>query len=175
MTSNGHKPNGNGAVPTTLGDSATRRPATQISVRKQYIKDLSFKNPGSPKSLTDVTVPHEIKIDVNVVAQPFGDNLHEVVLRVSCAAKHNDDTLFLVELAYGGLFALGNTPRERVPFVCMVECAHLLFPFARQVVAETTLGGGFPALFLDPLDFVQVYRQQHKPTPVPGGPALPRA
>ncbi len=42
----------------------------------------------------------------------------------------------------------------------LIECPRLLFPFAREIVATTVRNGGFPPLLLDPVDFVQLYRQK---------------
>ena len=42
----------------------------------------------------------------------------------------------------------------------MIECPRLLFPFARQIVAEAVRNGGFPPLYIDPIDFVALYRQR---------------
>ena len=36
----------------------------------------------------------------------------------------------------------------------------MLFPFARQIVADTVRNGGFPPLLIDPVDFVSLYRQR---------------
>jgi preprotein translocase subunit SecB len=42
----------------------------------------------------------------------------------------------------------------------MIEGPRLLFPFARQIIAEAVRNGGFPPLLLDPVDFVELYRQR---------------
>jgi preprotein translocase subunit SecB len=42
----------------------------------------------------------------------------------------------------------------------MIECPRLLFPFARQIVADCVRNGGFPPLFIDPIDFAALYRQR---------------
>jgi preprotein translocase subunit SecB len=44
--------------------------------------------------------------------------------------------------------------------VVMIECPRLLFPFARQMVADAVRNGGFPPLYIDPIDFVALYRQR---------------
>jgi preprotein translocase subunit SecB len=36
----------------------------------------------------------------------------------------------------------------------------LLFPFARQIVADATRNGGFPPLMIDPIDFAQMFQQR---------------
>ena len=68
--------------------------------------------------------------------------------------------LFSFELVYGGVFRVQNIPQDNVHPVVMIECPRLLFPFARQIVADAVRNGGFPPLFIDPIDFAQLYRQR---------------
>jgi preprotein translocase subunit SecB len=42
----------------------------------------------------------------------------------------------------------------------LIECPRLLFPFARQIMAEATRNGGFPPLMLDPIDFAAMYQRR---------------
>ena len=42
----------------------------------------------------------------------------------------------------------------------LVEAPRLLFPFARQIIAEASQNMGFPPLLLDPIDFGQAYYAQ---------------
>ena len=75
-------------------------------------------------------------------------------------AKSDDGPVFLVELAYGGLFELVNIPADSLQLLLQVECPRLLFPFARRVVADATRDGGFPPLMIDPIDFLTLYRRR---------------
>jgi preprotein translocase subunit SecB len=55
----------------------------------------------------------------------------------------------------------------------MIECPRLLFPFARQIVAEAVRNGGFPPLYIDPIDFVGLYRQKAEAEASTGAAAAP--
>lgn len=134
-------------------------PVQRISVRTQYIKDFSFENPAAPKSLADSAGAPKIQVNVDVEAKPLGQDHYEVALRVTANASREEGTIFVVELVYAGLFALENFPKDRLEAMCLVECPRILFPFARRVIADTTREGGFPPLFLDPIDFGRLYRQ----------------
>jgi preprotein translocase subunit SecB len=68
--------------------------------------------------------------------------------------------VFVLELAYGGVFVMANIPQESLQPLLLIECPRLLFPFVRRVVADVTRDGGFPPLMLDPIDFVSLYRQR---------------
>ena len=131
--------------------------APSIAVKAQYIQDFSFENPNAPGSLASDQAP-QVEIGVNVNARSVGGNDFEITLKITANAKHAGETAFLLELVYGGLFVLENIPQERRRALCLVECPPLLFPFARRIVADATRDGGFPPLFLGPIDFVKLYQ-----------------
>lgn len=149
-----------GASPQGGEAQARGQTGPSISVLGQYIKDLSFENPRAPESFgaeREKTPP--LNVAVNVAAKPAKENV-EVELRIEARAGDEGSVLFNVELVYAGLFRIQNVPNEQLqPFV-LIECPRLLFPFARQIVAETISSGGFPPLMLDPIDFTALYRQR---------------
>ena len=159
----------------TVGGEPNENPAAagaqpQLAIAAQYVKDLSFENPGAPQTLLPSTQAPQIEVGVDVQARQLTEDRFEVDLKISANAKRGDQTLFLVELHYAGLFQLRNIPRDSLQAVCLIECPRILFPFARRVVADATRDGGFPPLMLDPIDFVELYRRQAQQAGVPGGP-----
>lgn len=146
----------NGGAPE--GDAAQAGP--RLSILTQYVKDLSFENPRAPYGLQAGQPRPEIQIQVDVRAAAVGETQYEVVLDLNVNAKSGDNSVFLVELAYGGLFALENIPADSLQPLLLIECPRLLFPFARRVVADATRDGGFPPLMIDPIDFVQLFRRR---------------
>jgi len=44
----------------------------------------------------------------------------------------------------------------------MIDAPRLLFPFARAIIAEESRNGGFPPLYIEPIDFVALYTQKLK-------------
>ncbi len=140
------------------GAEAQAGEAPGMNIIAQYIKDLSFENPKAPQSLQPQGQP-KLDINVNVGATPFNDNQFEVTLTLSATAANDNMTLFAVELIYAGLFRVSGVPQEHLhPFV-LIECPRMLFPFARNILADATRNGGFPPLMLDPIDFAALYRQ----------------
>ncbi len=140
----------------------TTQPEEQLQpivVDGQYTKDLSFEAPETPDIFA---IMHEgapdIKIDVDVRAGIHGENSYEVLLSIKAQCKIADKTAFLCELVYGGLFTL-HLPEETLKPMLLIECPRLLFPFARNIIADCTRDGGFPPLMLNPIDFVTLYRQ----------------
>jgi preprotein translocase subunit SecB len=138
-------------------DNAVAMPTLQVLT--QYIKDLSFENPGAPETLAAGGQP-QIGIQINVGAKPLRETEFEVELKIEAKAELAGKTLFALELSYAGIFRAQNVAQETVhPFI-MIECPRMLFPFARQIVADTVRNGGFPPLMIDPVDFVTLYRQR---------------
>lgn len=135
-------------------------PAPQLNVLAQYIKDLSFENPHAPQSLAPQETAPNISIQVNVNARQLNDNDFEVGLQIEGSAGESSNLLFQFELDYAGVFKLQNVPQSEIHPVIMIECPRLLFPFARQVIADAVRNGGFPPLLLEPIDFIGLYRQR---------------
>ena len=131
-----------------------------LAVNAQYIKDLSFENPRAPASLVATGTQPQIDVNVNVNARGLQPNVYEVTLSIRADAKIGGEAAFIAELEYAGVFTLAGAPEEAVRPVLLIECPRLLFPFARQIVADVTRDGGFPPLFLNPIDFVALYRRQ---------------
>ncbi|MTJ84282.1 MAG: protein-export chaperone SecB [Telmatospirillum sp.] len=141
-----------------MTDNAEQMPPLQVNA--QYIKDLSFEVPGAPGIYGELapTAP-EISVRVDLSAAPLRENVFEVVLQLAVDAKVGEHTAFIVELSYGGVFTL-NLPQEHMQPVLLIECPRLLFPFARNIVADVTREGGFPPMMLQPIDFVTLFRSR---------------
>jgi preprotein translocase subunit SecB len=147
---------------TTNGGPA-EAPAPQLSVLAQYVKDFSFENPNAPQSLMPGQQP-QIGIQINVDARPLADSDVEVSLRLEGKAEHQGNIMFAFELTFAGVFRVQNVPQESLNAIVLIECPRLLFPFAREIIANAVRNGGFPPLLLDPFDFVALYRQRMEPS-----------
>jgi preprotein translocase subunit SecB len=142
-------------------DAMTGAGAPVIRVLAQYVKDLSFENPGLFSSQQGNTAPEiELGIDVRVEPGPPQDHVFAVELRLSAKAKRQETIVFIAELIYVGVFQLQDARREDMEAILLIECPRLLFPFARRIIADITREGGHPPLMIDPIDFVGLYRQQ---------------
>jgi len=131
-----------------------------LIVRAQYVKDLSFENPRAPLSLQSLKSQPAIQIAVSVGAAKIGEQDYEVVLTINAEAKEGEETAFVAELVYAGVFSVGAVAPEHVRPLLLIEGPRLLFPFARNVLADATREGGFPPLMLQPIDFVELYRRE---------------
>jgi preprotein translocase subunit SecB len=146
----------------TPGNGADQEQDLDISlmVKVQYTKDLSFENPSAPEVLTTNIEP-EVDINVNVEAAKLKNGDFEVILKISATAKTDKLTVFVTELVYAGVFTLGGElPEEVQAQILLIECPRILFPFARNIIADATRDGGFPPLMLQPIDFAQLFQEE---------------
>lgn len=146
-------------TPTPGNGSGEPNTAPQAATLAQYIKDLSVECPNSPQVFQWQEQPR-VDVQFNINTGKVADDVHEVVIRLEVSARSDSGVQFLIELSYAGLFGLRNVPDEAVPPFLLVEAPRLLFPFARQIIAEATQNTGFPPLLLDGIDFGAAYMAQ---------------
>jgi len=144
----------------TSGNGANNDQLPQLNVLIQYIKDFAFENPNAPRSLGPQEKSPNISIQVNVNARQLTETDFEVNVLLEGSAGEEAATLFKFELDYAGVFRIRNVPPAEVHPIVMIECPRLLFPFARQIIADSVRNGGFPPLFIDPIDFAALFRQR---------------
>jgi preprotein translocase subunit SecB len=142
----------NGAAPTP----------PVMRVLGQFIRDLSFENVLVQKGAEGQVQP-EVQVEVALDGKKRGtENQYEVIskYKVTATNKEGGQTLFLLELEYGGLFHIDNVPEAQLHPFLMIECPRMLFPFARRIVSDMTRDGGFPPVNMDNVDFVALYRTE---------------
>ena len=142
---------GNGSGDPTTGP--------QAATLAQYVKDLSIENPNSPQVYQWQDQPR-VDVQFNINVDRVSDEVHEVVIKLDVSARSDNGVQFMIELSYAGLFGLRNFPDEALGPFLLVEAPRLLFPFARQIIAESTQNAGFPPLLLDGIDFGAAYLAQ---------------
>ncbi|HKX91476.1 MAG TPA: protein-export chaperone SecB [Sphingomicrobium sp.] len=145
----------------------------QVATLAQYIKDLSVENPSSPQVFQWQVQP-SLDVQFNLNAEKVADDVHEVSIKIEVTARSDNGVHFVVDLSYAGLFGLRNVPDEALGPILLVEAPRMLFPFARQIIADAVTNTGFPPLLLDPIDFGAAYMaqleavQQQQPQPEQG-------
>jgi preprotein translocase subunit SecB len=125
----------------------------------QYIRDMSFENPGAPGSIMGGGAAPTFNVGINVGVKKQADDIYAVEITLNAKAERESAVLFQVELIYGGVFRMKNIPENQLAPLLLVECPRLVFPFARQVLANITQQGGFPPLMMEPVDFSAIYVQ----------------
>jgi preprotein translocase subunit SecB len=145
-------------------------PTQPLLLNVQYTRDLSFEVPGAPEIFINLKEQPRVDLSLDVQARPVqgGSNVYEVCLQIRADAKAGDTPCFIAELAYCGVFTV-NVPQEHLEPVLLVECPRLLFPFARNILAEVTRDGGFPPVMLSPIDFFALWQSRRPAAGQPAG------
>jgi len=168
-------------TPAPEGTAASGAPQAAagpaLRILSQYIKDLSFENPGV-RNAPQVQPNIDLGIDVGATAHEEGGDIFEVSTRIQAKAVAEETVLFMLELDFAGLFQLQGFTQEEMEPALLIECPRLIFPFARRIISDITRDGGFPPLLVDPIDFRNLYlsqkqrqQQQMAEQTTAGGPA----
>ncbi len=145
------------------GDGQQQAQQLTMKVLGQFIRDMSFENIVAQKGIQGTEVQPDIQVQVSLDAKARqAANQYEVTckFKVQSRNKANNEPLFLLELEYGGIFHIEGVPQEQMHPFLLIECPRMLFPFIRRIVSDVTRDGGFPALNLDNVDFLALYRQE---------------
>ena len=130
-----------------------------IAINAQFVKDISFEAPHVPQIFTEVKSNPEINVNVDVQAGKIQDTIYQVNLKIKAEAKVEDKVAFLCEVEYGCI-ATVQVPQEHIEPILLIEIPRLLFPFARNIIADLTRESGFPPLMINPIDFVGLYHKR---------------
>jgi preprotein translocase subunit SecB len=142
-------------IPGADNGNGGAEPEYRMQALGQYVKDLSFENPGAPMGPSGRP---EIDLGVDLQARRLEQDRFEVELKLRVSAKAEEKAVFLLELVYGGLFMIQNMPDDVLQQVLLIDAPQLLFPFARRIVADVVRDGGMPPLMIEPIDFASLYR-----------------
>ena len=154
-----------------MSEAAPDAPAQALVVNIQYIKDLSFEVPNAPAVYSTLRAQPNVNINLDVNARRIqdGQDVFEVTLQIKAEATdpqpastgngQQPSSVFIVELAYAGVFTLTGVPEDAVEPVLLVECPRILFPYARSILSDVTRDGGFPPVLVQPIDFLALWQK----------------
>ena len=137
-------------------------PAKQIAIQKIYVKDLSFESPHTPEVFTKPDWSPKTNLNLRSSHKSGPDDSHEIVLTVTIEAKEGDQTFFLVELQQAGLFHIAGYTEDEFKAIVGSYCPNILFPYARESIANMVSKGGFPEFLLQPINFDALYAEGMK-------------
>jgi preprotein translocase subunit SecB len=144
----------NGAAPAA--------PEIKMNVLAQFVRDMSFENILAQKGAQGEVQPN-VQVQVNLDAKKRSvEHQYEVVIKlvVNSTVQGTNDPMFLLEIEYAGVFHVEGVPEDQMHPFLLIECPRMLFPFLRRIVSDVTRDGGFPALNLENIDFMKLYRQE---------------
>ena len=144
-------------------NGAAAAPQIKMQVLAQFVRDMSFENLVAQKGITGSDVQPDIQVGVSLDARKRpADYQFDVITKykITSTNKANGETLFLLELDYAGIFHVEGVADEQLHPFLLIECPRLLFPFVRRIISDVTRDGGLPALNIDTVDFLALYRQE---------------
>lgn len=132
----------------------------QVGVQKVYTKDISYEAPNVPDIFQDAEFKPEIKMEMNSKSRKLGDEVFEVVLSMTVTASQGEKTGFLVEVQQAGIFGVKGVNDDQLRHLLSTFCPETLYPYAREVISSLTNKGGFPPVYLAPVNFDALFRAQ---------------
>ncbi|MDH5784362.1 MAG: protein-export chaperone SecB [Chromatiales bacterium] len=130
----------------------------QFALQRIYTKDISFETPNSPAIFTEKWEPG-VNVDINSANAQLQEGVYEVVLTVTVTTKVGEKTAYLAEVQQAGIFLLSGLGEQEMGGMLNAYCPNMLFPFAREVIADLVSKGSFPQLLLAPINFDALYAQ----------------
>lgn len=150
------------------------KPQQVFRIQRVYLKDVSFESPLSPGIFVDTEWKPEVSVHLNTDRQSLENDLYDIVLTLTVTVKSGDKTAYIIEIKQAGLFTLKGFDEQSLGGMLYSFCPNILFPFAREAVANLAMKGGFPQLLLDPVNFDAMYAQHleksRQNAPAPGTP-----
>lgn len=153
--------------------SEKQEPLKQFSIQKLYVKDASFESPDTPRCFTFKKWEPNVDLSLNNSHSHVDGDLYEAVLRITATVTHQEKTACLIEVEQAGLFGVSGFEEEERRYLLGSQCMTILFPYAREVISDMTVRGGFPPLVLSPVNFDALY-QQHLQKNEEKGEAAPK-
>lgn len=141
-----------------------------FSIEKIYVRDLSVEIPNAPAVFLERDQP-QLEFAFRNQGQSLGNDFHEVALTSTVTARLGEKTVFLIEVTQAGIFLMRGIPDGDVEAVYAVTCPTILLPYLRETVTDMAVRAGFPPVFLAPMNFDALYRQQQ----AAGAPSAPEA
>jgi len=129
-----------------------------FSIQKIYTKNVSFESPNAPEIFKSQFQP-ELNVDLNVESKGLEEGAFHVVVRVTATTTVEDKTAFLCEVEQAGIFTIQGFDESEVSYLLGAQCPNTLFPYAREVVSDQVIKGGFPPLLIEPVNFEHMYAQ----------------
>ncbi|MBS82642.1 MAG: protein-export chaperone SecB [Gammaproteobacteria bacterium] len=129
-------------------------------IKKIFTKDVSFESPKAPKIFEDMNITPKVGFNLNSDINKINDKTYEIMLDVNVKAETPDFVVYLAEVKQAGIFEIENATEEIRNRFLNINCLEILYPYARENISTLVEKGGFPPLFLSPIDFASLYHQE---------------
>lgn len=142
--------------------------SVQVTLQTIYLKDCSYESPNGPRLPNNQAWDPKFQLNMNTSTEELGPDVREVLLTVTVEAKQNDATLYLVEVKQGGVFTISGASAEDLKRLVGSFCPNVLFPYAREVMSDLIIKGGFPNFILPLVNFDALFAQAAQQPPQAG-------
>lgn len=147
-----------------MKDSQEQAPAQSennmdFGIQRIYVKDISYEAPSSPHIFKETWAP-KVEIDLQSKSSVLEDGVYEVVLSVTSTVKIEEKVAFIAEVHQAGIFTIRNFPEDQLQHLLGSFCPSIIFPYARESITDVVTRGGFPQLYLAPINFDAIYQQK---------------
>lgn len=129
----------------------------RFDITRLYTKDISFETPNVPAVFTEKVAP-ALNYEFNCKDTKIGEDLYEVVLRITVTCKVGEKVAFLCEVNQAGLFLVQNVNDQTKEYLLNATAPNILFPYVRETISNLVNKASFPPLNLAPLNFEALYR-----------------
>jgi preprotein translocase subunit SecB len=135
----------------------------QVSLQSVYLKDCSYESPNGPRLPSNQPWEPKFQLNMNTSTEELSPDAREVLLTVTVEAKQGDVTLYLVEVKQAGIFTIAGASVEDLKRLVGSFCPSVLFPYAREVISDLIVKGGFPNFLLPLVNFDALFNQAQTP------------
>ncbi len=139
----------------------------QVTLQTVYLKDCSYESPNGPRLPTNQAWEPKFQLNMNTAAEEIGPDVREVLLTITLEARQGEATLYLVEVKQAGVFSISGASLEDLKRLIGSFCPSVLFPYAREVVSDLIVKGGFPNFLLPLVNFDALFAQAAETAPPP--------
>jgi preprotein translocase subunit SecB len=138
------------------GSGKVEQAAPKFAVQRIYLKDISFETPMGPAVFQKQVNP-EINQDISLSTTKLGTDNYEVELTLTVTVKDGEDTIYLIEVHQGGIFAIQGIEGPQLAQLLNTICPSTLFPYVREAIDSVVIKGSFPALMIPPVNFEALF------------------
>jgi len=143
----------------TAGTSEANVGGVQVSLQSVYLKDCSYESPNGPRLPNNQGWDPKFQLNMNTSTEELAADVREVLLTITLEAKQGEATLYLVEVKQAGVFAISGASLEDLKRLIGSFCPSVLFPYAREIVSDLIVKGGFPNFLLPLVNFDALFTQ----------------
>ncbi|MDG2236559.1 MAG: protein-export chaperone SecB [Arenicellales bacterium] len=145
-----------------MADTTAETAKSLFHLHQVFIKDASFESPCSPDVFTWKEYRPETEVDLKAQHHEIDaqEHIHEVILKGTVTARHEEQVVFLAEVHQAGVFTVQGSNPEMQEMMLEAACPNVLFPFMRETIAGLISKGGFPQFLMGPVNFDAMYLQK---------------